>query len=143
MRTMALDVGDKRIGVAISDPLDITAQGIETMTRKGLQADIHYLDELASKYDVGKIVVGLPRNMNGSLGFQGEKVKNFAGKVGEALNIPIVYYDERLTTVAAGRVLLMADVSRMKRKKVVDKLAAVIILQSYMDSLRTGRESDE
>lgn len=135
---MALDVGDKRVGVAVSDPLGVTAQGIETWNRASFQADAEHLGLLAGRYGVDRIVVGLPRNMNGTLGAQSEKVRRYALRIGEALSLPVVFCDERLTTAAAGRVLLMADVSRARRRKVVDKMAAVLILQSYMDSTAGG-----
>ena len=134
-RILGLDVGDKRIGVALSDLLMITAQGTETYTRKNEQEDIAYLCGLMKEKDVGTIVCGLPKNMNGTLGEQAEKVKDFAEKLKDACGLPLIYWDERLTTKSAHRTLLEADMSRKKRKQVVDKIAAVYILQGYMDSL--------
>lgn len=134
-RILAFDVGDRRIGIAVSDLLGITAQPVETYTRTDdEQKDIRYLLSVAEKYDASKLVFGLPRNMNGTYGFQAEKVKEFAGKLLEDWNGEHDFYDERLTTVTAERILLEADVSRKKRKKVVDKIAAVVILQGYLDS---------
>lgn len=135
-RIIGLDVGDKRIGIALSDLLMITAQPVETYTRtQEEQSDIEYLVGLMEKNDVNKIVCGLPKNMNGTIGEQAEKVQAFAEKLKEASGKQLVYWDERLTTKSAHRTLLEADVSRKKRKKVVDKIAAVYILQGYMDSI--------
>ncbi|WP_066688738.1 Holliday junction resolvase RuvX [Christensenella intestinihominis] len=134
-RVLGLDVGDIRIGVALSDLLMITAQGIETYTRKDEEADIRYFCDLMDKQDVDTLVVGLPKNMNGTIGEQAEKVQDFAGKLKAACGRKLIYWDERLTTKSAHRTLLEADMSRKKRKAVVDKIAAVYILQGYMDSL--------
>ncbi len=133
MRMMGLDVGSKTIGIALSDPLGWTAQGLMTLKRKNLTADIHALQELAARYEVTAIVVGLPRNMNGSLGAMAAEVKSFAAKLEAALGLPVHFYDERLTTVAADRILLEADLSRRRRRAVVDQVAAGIILQGYLD----------
>ncbi|MBO8173025.1 MAG: Holliday junction resolvase RuvX [Bacillaceae bacterium] len=133
MRIMALDVGEKTIGVAVSDEMGWTAQGIETIRRRDLQTDIRRLQELVNEYQVRHIVVGLPKNMNGSIGFRGEECQRFAGQLEASLDLPVTMWDERLTTMAAERALLSADVSRKKRKRVIDKMAAVMILQSYLD----------
>lgn len=133
-RWMGLDMGDKRIGVAVTDLLMLTAQGVESYTRtESEKKDIVHLCELCRQYDVGKIVCGLPKNMNGTLGPMAEKVQAFAEKLQKASGLEIVFEDERLTTVYAERLLLQADMSRQKRRKVIDKMAAVAILQSYMD----------
>ncbi|KUK65088.1 MAG: Putative Holliday junction resolvase [Desulfotomaculum sp. 46_80] len=135
LRIMGLDVGEKTIGVAVSDPLGCIAQGIKTVIRVGSELeDIKNIKELTRQYDIELIVVGLPRNMNGALGEQGNKIIKFVEKLRNSLNIHIETWDERLTTVAAEKMLLSANVSRAKRKKVIDKLAAVIILQNYLDS---------
>ena len=135
LRIMGLDVGEKTIGVAVSDPLGCIAQGIKTVIRVGSELeDIKNIKELTRQYDIELIVVGLPRNMNGTLGEQGNKIIEFVEKLRNSLNIHIETWDERLTTVAAEKMLLSANVSRAKRKKVIDKLAAVIILQNYLDS---------
>ncbi len=135
LRIMGLDVGEKTIGVAVSDPLGCIAQGIKTVIRVGSELeDIKNIKELTRQYDIELIVVGLPRNMNGTLGEQGNKIIKFVEKLRNSLNIHIETWDERLTTVAAEKMLLSANVSRAKRKKVIDKLAAVIILQNYLDS---------
>ena len=134
-RLIGLDVGDKRIGISLSDPLRITAQGIESYTRQDTEEkDIAHIAEIIKKNDVEFIVCGLPKNMNGSIGPQAEKVMAFAEKLSEATGLRIEYSDERLTTVLVERTLIEADMSRNKRRKVVDKLAAVTILQGYLDS---------
>jgi len=136
MRIGGLDVGDRRIGVAISDELGWTAQGLEVVQRTRLEADLAALRACFASYEPSTIVVGLPKNMNGTLGPQARKVLAFAADLERALGVPIVLWDERLSTVGAERVLLEADLSRAKRKRVIDKAAAVFILQGYLDSLR-------
>ena len=138
MRIMALDVGERRIGVALSDILGITAQPLMTYNRadNNQKADILGLCELIKKHEVEKLVVGLPKNMNNTIGFKAEEVQNFIKALQKEIDIPIEWVDERLTTVSAERTLLEADVSRKKRKKVIDMMAAVVILQNYLDSLR-------
>lgn len=135
MRIMALDVGSKRIGVALSDPLKITAQGLQTFQRTTLEEDIKGLWQLIDEHEVSQLVVGLPKNMEGSIGFKAEEVQQFIADLTAERKIEVIWIDERLTTVSAERVLLEADVSRAKRKKVIDKMAAVVILQSYLDRL--------
>lgn len=135
MRIMALDVGSKRIGVALSDPLRITAQGLQTFQRTTLEEDIKGLWELIDVHEVTQLVVGLPKNMDGTIGFKAEEVQQFLADLTAERSIEVIWIDERLTTVSAERVLLEADVSRAKRKKVIDKMAAVVILQSYLDRL--------
>ncbi|MBO5115738.1 MAG: Holliday junction resolvase RuvX [Peptococcaceae bacterium] len=135
MRIMALDVGSKRIGVALSDPLKITAQGLQTFQRTTLEEDIKGLWQLIDEHEVSQLVVGLPKNMDGSIGFKAEEVQQFIADLTAERKIEVIWIDERLTTVSAERVLLEADVSRAKRKKVIDKMAAVVILQSYLDRL--------
>ncbi|MHB1418134.1 MAG: Holliday junction resolvase RuvX [Bacillota bacterium] len=133
MRILALDIGDKRIGVAISDPFGWTAQPLETIIRKNLSLDIQRIQDLARKYEVTELLLGLPKNMNGTLGPQAIKVQELAKVLGRDLALPVAFWDERLSTVAAQRVLLEADTSRSKRKLVIDKMAAVLILQGYLD----------
>lgn len=133
MRIMGLDVGSKTIGIALSDPLGWTAQGLTTIRRRNLAADLAALQELVERYGVEELVVGLPRNMNGSLGPQAEAVRAFAGRLAVDLGLPVHLYDERLTTVAAGRILLEADLSRKRRRQVIDQVAATYILQGYLD----------
>jgi putative Holliday junction resolvase len=135
LRILAFDVGEKRIGVAVSDPLGITAQGIETYHRTDdLEQDVAHLIKLANGYKPVKLVFGLPRNMDGSYGFQAQITREFADAVLARWDGDHAFQDERLTTASARRVLLEADVSRDKRKQVIDKVAAVVILQSYLDA---------
>lgn len=132
-RIVALDVGDRRIGIAVSDPLGVTAQPIETYTRIGYGPDSRHIAEIARRYETDRILCGLPRNMDGTQGFQVEKVKEFAAKL-EELGLVIEYYDERMTTMLAENALLEANMRREDRKKKVDMVAAVVILQSYLDA---------
>jgi putative Holliday junction resolvase len=134
MRILGLDVGSKTIGVAVSDELSLTAQGLTTLKRKVLKQDIKQLLKVIEENGVEKVVVGLPKNMNGSLGPSAEIVISLIGELKKFIDLPVVTWDERLSTVAAQRVLLEADMSRKKRKRVVDKVAAIIILQGYLDS---------
>jgi putative Holliday junction resolvase len=133
---MGLDVGDRTIGVSVSDEFGWTAQGIEVIRRnqEEPEKDLKRLDELISQYSIEKIVVGLPKNMNGTIGPRGELCKEFALVIQERTGVPIQMWDERLSTVAAERFLISADVKRKKRKQVIDKMAANIILQGFLDS---------
>lgn len=135
-RIMGLDVGSKTVGVAVSDALGFTAQPVTVVRRRSLAADLQALREIAVQYEAVKLVVGLPRNMNGTYGSSAEMVQEFAAQAGEALGLPVDFWDERLTTAMADQALIQADVSRRNRRQVVDKIAAVIILQSYMDRRR-------
>ena len=135
MRILGLDIGDRTIGVAVSDPLGYTAQGVTTIRRKNEARDIEELIKLCKEYNVETIISGLPKNMNGTMGPQSEKVLAFCELLKKKIDIPIKMWDERLTTVAAQRAMLEADLSRAKRKKIVDKMAATYILQGYLDSL--------
>ncbi|WOV88781.1 Holliday junction resolvase RuvX [Sporosarcina oncorhynchi] len=136
MRTMGLDVGSKTVGIAISDALGWTAQGIETI--KIDESSGHFgmerIQELVTEYVVTSFVVGYPKNMNNSIGPRGEASEKYAELLKETYGHPVVLWDERLTTMAAERMLIDADVSRKKRKTVIDKMAAVMILQGYLDS---------
>ena len=134
MKIMGLDYGDRRIGVAISDIFGWTAQGVEVIERRREGDGIDRIAELASQHEVEEIVVGLPKNMNGSVGPRGEICKAFAEELRSRIELPVHLWDERLTTVSAQRTLIEADVSRKKRKGIVDKMAAVLILQNYLDS---------
>ncbi|MBN1255218.1 MAG: Holliday junction resolvase RuvX [Deltaproteobacteria bacterium] len=140
MKILGLDVGDKRIGIAVSDELGYTAQGITVLHRKDLADDLSELKGLVAAHGVSEVVVGFPKNMDGSLGAGAQKVMAFAKTMEESLSVPVILWDERWTTVEASRVLLKADLSRKKRKKVVDKVAAVLILQGYLDSLDHGEK---
>lgn len=133
MRIMALDVGSRTIGVACSDALHMTAQGVETIRRTSWAKDFERLLQLINDYEVEEIVVGMPRNMNGTKGERAEKTEEFVERLKEVTTLPITYWDERLSTVMAERSLIAADVSRRKRKAVIDKMAAVVILQGYLD----------
>ncbi|MGT2907007.1 Holliday junction resolvase RuvX [Streptococcus dentiloxodontae] len=136
MRIMGLDVGSKTVGIAISDPLGFTAQGVEIIpiNEEAGEFGFERLEELIKKYKVDKCVVGLPKNMNNTEGPRVEASKAYGSKITELFNIPVDYQDERLTTVQAERMLVeQADISRSKRKKVIDKLAAQLILQNYLD----------
>ena len=135
-RIMGLDVGDKTIGVAVSDLMGLTAQGVKTIKRAGKKKDIEALKEIIKERQVNKIVSGLPKNMNGTLGPQGEKVIKFCELLEEETGIKIEYWDERLSTVAAERTLIQGNVRRENRKGVIDMVAAVIILQGYLDRQR-------
>ncbi len=136
-RYLGLDIGDRTIGVAVSDLLGLTAQGVETIRRKNLASDIARLGELMQQYETRELVSGYPKNMNGSEGERCEVVRSFIDEVKKAYpDIHVMFWDERLSTVAATRSLLEADLSRRKRKKVIDKMAAVFILQGYLDSIR-------
>lgn len=136
MRILGLDVGSKTVGVAVSDEMGWTAQGIETIkiNEERQQFGLERLGEIIKEYEVESVVIGLPKNMNGTIGPRGEASQHYADLVTEKFRLPIVLWDERLSTVAAERVLLSADVSRKKRKQVIDKMAAVMILQGYLDS---------
>ncbi len=140
VRIMGLDVGDKRIGVALSDELGLTAQGLTVLRRRGLDADLAALRELAGAHGVACVVVGLPRNLDGSLGPQGEKVLAFVDRLARELGLPVETWDERLTTRAAERALIAGDLSRARRRQVVDKVAATLILQGYLDAGRARRQ---
>lgn len=136
MRYLGLDVGDATIGVAASDLLGLTAQGVETIRRKDLKSDFMRLKEIVDTYEANAFVVGLPKNMDGTEGERAKVVREFADEL--LKNFPeakISFWDERLTTVAAHKTLIEADMSRKKRKKVVDKMAAIFILQGYLDRI--------
>lgn len=136
MRKMGLDVGTRTVGVAISDALGWTAQGIETIKihEENEEFGMERLGELIREYTVTEVVIGYPKNMNNSIGPRAEASERFAQLVKDTFDIPVVLWDERLTTMAADRMLIDADVSRKKRKQVIDKMAAVMILQGYLDS---------
>lgn len=134
-RLLGLDIGDKRIGLAVSDLLMITAQSLCTYSKETPDKDIEFFKKIVIENDIDKIICGLPKNMDGTIGEQAEKTKQYAEFLREHLNIPIEYWDERMTTQSAKNVLLEADMSRKKRKKVIDKIAAVFILQSYIDAI--------
>ncbi len=133
MKILGIDMGERRIGLALSDPLGITAQGMKTIQLKNPAEVCDKLMEVIKEKKVDKLVFGLPMNMNGTLGPQARKVQEFAQKIKNLSELPVDYEDERLSTVSAEQVLLLADQTRVKRKKAIDRLSAVIILQSYLD----------
>lgn len=135
-RLMGLDVGDKTIGVAVSDLLMITAQGVTTIKRQNIKADIVELKKIVNEYGVTRIVVGLPKMMNGTIGIQGEKVIAFTERIKEKIKLPLDFEDERLTTALSEKILISADVKRNKRKQFIDKIAAVEILTTYMERMK-------
>ncbi|MCR5607637.1 MAG: Holliday junction resolvase RuvX [Lachnospiraceae bacterium] len=143
MRIMGLDYGSVTVGVAISDELLITAQGIETIRRKEenkLRQTLARIKELCDEYEVSKVVIGLPKNMNNTIGDRAEKSLEFADMVRKRTNLEVCMWDERLTTVGAHNAMLEADLSRKKRAKSVDMLAAVLILQGYLDNIKINKE---
>jgi putative Holliday junction resolvase len=133
VRILALDVGEKRIGLAVSDPLGLTAQGLEVLTRQNPEADLARLVQVARHWGVQQIVLGLPRHLDGRLGTLAPQVLELADALQKTLGVEVVTWEERLTTMEAERVLLQADLSRRRRRRVVDQLAAVLILQNYLD----------
>lgn len=137
MRIMALDLGTKTIGVAVSDTTALIARGVETIRRKGIENDFIRLGEIIALEEVSTIVVGYPKNMNGSVGERAQVSEVFVEEVKTRYpTLKVVLWDERLSTVAAEKVLISADMRREKRKKIIDMMAAVVILQNYLDSLK-------
>ena len=137
MRVMGLDYGSKTIGVAVSDPMGLTAQGIETITREEenkLRKSLRRIEELVEQYQVEEIVLGFPKNMNNTIGERAEKSLQLKETLERRLGLPVIMWDERLTTVEADRTLIEAGVRRENRKKYVDMIAAVFILQGYLDA---------
>lgn len=137
MRLIGIDLGDNTIGVAVSDPWCMTAQGVTTIRRKKRVHDMAALKSIVDEYQAEAFVLGLPLNLNGTRGPAVDKVESFADILRQEFGLPIFYQDERLTTVAAHKTLLENDTSRYKRHQVVDKLAAVFILQAYLDNPNT------
>jgi len=134
MRILALDLGSKRVGVAVSDSLGLTAQGLTVLKRQPAHQLISVIASILEQYDVDEIVVGYPKNMNGTIGPRGREAEAFAEQLRNRFRLPVVLWDERLTTAAAERSLLEADLSRKKRRQVVDQLAAVLILEGYLQA---------
>jgi len=135
-RVLGLDVGSKTIGIAISDPLGITAQGLETIRRKNKRLDFEQLAQLVRKYEVSEIVVGYPLRLSGAEGIQSEKMQAFAEELRKKFGLPVHLWDERLTSSQANRVLREAELSIKKRGAAVDRMAAVLILQNWMEARR-------
>ena len=141
MRILGLDYGSKTVGVAVSDPLGLTAQRVETIWRKQenkLRRTLARIDELVKEYQAERIVIGLPRNMNNTMGERAEKSLEFGEMVEKRTGLPVIMWDERLTTREAERALMEASVRRENRKEYLDSVAAVLILQGYLDSLSNG-----
>jgi putative holliday junction resolvase len=133
MRVLGLDVGTKTIGLAVSDPLGITAQGLPTLRRKNKRSDFEQLEQLIRDYQIGELVVGYPLRMSGVEGTQGERMRGFADELRRRFGLPVHLWDERLTSAQANRLLREMEVSTERRRQVVDRMAAVLILQSWMD----------
>jgi putative holliday junction resolvase len=142
VRILGLDIGSKRIGIAVSDELGFTAQGLQTLECKSPENDLRRIAQIVEEYGVSEIIVGVPYNMNGTEGPRAAHARSFMQRMSEAVAVPVREWDERLSTVAAERVLLEADMSRAKRRKVIDKVAAVIILQGYLDRRQYEGVSD-
>jgi len=143
MRILGLDIGDKRTGVALSDPLGLTAQGLGFIEATGVDSLVEKVARLVKEREVSTVVVGLPRNMDGSLGERAARSSKVARRLKEAAGVDVVLWDERLTTCQAERVLIDADLSRRRRKEVVDMTAAVLMLQAYLDRLRAEERNEK
>jgi putative holliday junction resolvase len=139
-RVLGMDVGARRIGLAVSDPLGITAQGIETLERRNKRTDFAILERVIRRYEVGEIVVGYPLRMSGSTGNQSEKMAAFAEELRRKFELPVHLWDERLTTAEAHRVLDQTEMSTRRRSEVVDQMAAVLILQSFLEARSHKRD---
>lgn len=136
MRVLALDAGEKRIGVAVSDPLGIIAQGVTVIARRDPETDLNEIKRIIEEYKADSVVIGMPVNMDGTKGKSAEKVNEFVERLKGRLSIPVYTYDERLSTKESEKFLISADVSRKKRKQVIDKMAAQLILESYLERLK-------
>ena len=146
MRILGLDYGSKTMGVAVSDPLGFTAQGVEIIRRKSenkMRQTLARIEELIAQYQVEEIVLGLPKNMNNTLGERAEACKDFADKLERRTGLPVVMWDERLSTVSAEHVLIESGVRRENRKAVIDKIAACVILQSYLDYIANNNAGEQ
>lgn len=146
MRIMGLDYGSKTVGVAVCDPLGLTAQAVETITRKEenkLRGTCQRIEALVREYEITSIILGYPKNMDGSVGERGEKTREFRELLKRRTGLPVILWDERLTTVEADQILRESGVPKSERKRVIDKVAAGIILQSYLDASETEREKGE
>ncbi len=143
MRILSLDVGEKRVGMALSDALGIIAQQLDTLVRRNEESDFKRIREIIEERGVTEIVVGLPLNMDGTAGPKAEEINRFVEKLKAECDVPVKIWDERLTTRQANRLLIEADISRKKRKKLDDKLAAQLILQSYLDSISVNKDAED
>jgi len=135
-RLMALDIGEKRIGIAVSDLLGVTAQGVGVYTRVGDRKDLAYLTDLFRKYECTGLIIGLPRHLSGDLGTEAPSIMKFGQRLGASCGVQPVFWDERLTTVQAERALLEGNISRKRRREIIDQLAAQLILDSYLNYRR-------
>ena len=142
-RILALDMGERRVGVAVSDELGITAQGLPTITTESMKDAILQTEKLITEYTLSEIIVGLPKSMDGSLGFKAQEVMQFADLLRKRTDVPVILWDERLTTKMADRSMLEADMSRRKRRRKADMVAAQLILQSYLDSRRRENAGEQ
>lgn len=136
IRILGIDYGDARVGLSLSDPMGITAQSLETLNEKDMNRVIKHISSIIKEYKVDKVVIGMPKNMDGTIGFRGEKTIEFSERLKKKCNIEIVLWDERLTTISAERMLNEANVRGKKRKKAIDSIAATFILQNYLDSIQ-------
>lgn len=146
MRIMGLDFGSKTVGVAVSDPLGITAQGVEIIRRKSankLRQTLARIEELIKEYDVDELVLGLPKNMNGTEGERCERTREFKEMLKKRTGLPVAFWDERLTTVAADRAMVEKGMGRYERKEYVDEIAAIFILQGYMDAKKLSVSTEQ
>lgn len=141
-RILGLDIGDVRIGIAISDELEITAQGLQTFKRKYLEKDIEGIKDIIESNEIETVIIGLPKMLDGTIGVQAQKVIDFTNILKTKINMPVIFWDERLTTSEVNKLLIDADVRRSKRREVADKLAAQLILQGYLDRKRTEQKHD-
>lgn len=138
MKILALDVGNKRIGTAYSDELGMFAHPLKTVHRKGIKRDIEAIAEIVRDQNISLVLVGLPKNMDDSVGFQGEKTVKFGEILKVELGVEVVYWDERLSTQAAKEIMLKNGIKQENRKNIIDTVAAVVILENYLDSIRKG-----
>ena len=146
MRILGLDYGSKTVGVAVCDPLGITAQGLETITRKEenkLRRTLARIEALAAQYEIESIILGYPKNMDDSIGERGKKTEEFKAALERRTGLPVILWDERLTTVAADEILEESGVLKKDRKKVIDKVAAAIILQEFLDSEKAAAKKEQ
>jgi len=137
MRVMGLDIGEKIIGIALSDPNGLIASSYRNIERQELEKDLEEIKKIALECGVQKIVIGFPKNMNGTIGPQARRIMEFKEALEKAVDLPVILWDERLSTVAVEKILIEGNMSRKKRKKVIDKMAASYILQGYLDKIRS------
>ncbi|HOP84883.1 MAG TPA: Holliday junction resolvase RuvX [Syntrophorhabdaceae bacterium] len=137
MRILCLDVGEKRIGISLSDPTGSIAQGLTVLNRVSLKKDMEYLEKILRDYEIGELVVGLPKDLNGSIGKKAKEVLDFVDNLKRYINIPVILWDERFTTNEAHRIFSMAGMAQKKRKPFIDIMSAQIILQGYLDAKKT------